>query len=323
MTTTLVSATAASTLATGTAKPRNPMASSELALITQLVNSGSFSAAARELGLTTAAVSKRLAQMETRLGVALFTRTTRRMGLTNEGDIYLAHARRILADIDQMEQLVAGSHTQPRGLVRVNATLGFGRSQVAPLIARFVERFPQIEIQLQLTVNPPPLTDDSFDLCLRFGPPPDARVLARRLAPNRRLLCAAPAYLARAGTPQVPQDLLRHNFIGIRQGDESYGSLRLSQSGRNETVRAKGTLSTNDGEIAVNWALAGLGIVMRAEWDVAKYLQSGRLRQVLPDYSTPNADIHAVYPVRHQATARVKVLLDFLTQEFAQTPGPT
>ena len=300
----------------------SPGASSDLALFRQLVSSGSFSAAARELGVSTAAVSKRLAQLEARLGVGLLTRTTRRMGLTGEGEIYLTHARRILADMDHMEQLVRASHAQPRGLVRVNATLGFGRSQVAPLIARFVQLYPQVEIQLQLTVNPPPLTDDGFDLCLRFGPPPDARVLARRLAANRRLLCAAPAYLERVGVPQLPQDLTRHNWIGIRQGDETYGSLHLRQGSRQQTVRVKGTLSTNDGEIAVNWALAGLGIVMRAEWDVAKYLQSGRLRQVLPDYSTPNADIHAVYPVRHQATARVKVLLDFLTQAFANAPRP-
>ena len=297
-------------------------APSEMAFFRQLTSCGSFSTAARELGVTTAAVSKRLAQLEARLGVALLTRTTRRMGLTGEGEIYLAHARRILADIDQMEQLVSASHAQPRGLVRVNATLGFGRSHVAPLIARFVQRYPQIEIQLQLTVNPPPLTDDSFDVCLRFGPPPDARVLARRLAANRRLLCAAPAYLERAGTPQTPQDLARHNFIGIRQGDEAYGTLHLSQGGLKETIRVKGSLSSNDGEIAVNWALAGLGIVMRAEWDVAKYLQSGRLRQVLPDYSTPNADVHAVYPARHQATARVKLFVDFLSQAFAETPEP-
>ena len=313
--------TAALPVATAERKPLNPMANSELALMNQLINSGSFSAAARELGLTTAAVSKRLSQLEARLGVALLTRTTRRMGLTSEGAIYLAHARRILADIDQMEQLVASSHHLPRGLVRVNATLGFGRSHIAPLIARFVERYPEVEIQLQLTVNPPPLTDDSFDVCLRFGPPPDARVLARRLAANRRLLCAAPDYLARAGWPQAPRDLQRHNVIGIRQGDEAYGTLHLSQGGKTETVRVKGSLSTNDGEIAVNWALAGLGIVMRAEWDVAKYLQSGRLRHVLPDYTTPNADIHAVYPVRHQATARVKYLVDFLADAFAKPAG--
>ena len=266
----------------GPLSTNNPMQNSDMALICRLAGCGSFSAAAQELGVTTAAVSKRLAQMEARLGVALLSRTTRRMGLTGEGEIYLAHARRILADIDHMEQLVAASHAQPRGLVRVNATLGFGRSHVAPLIARFVQRYPQVEIQLQLTVNPPPLTDDSFDVCLRFGPPPDARVLARRLAANRRLLCAAPAYLERAGSPKVPQDLVRHNCIGIRQGDEAYGTLHLSKDKRNETVRVKGTLSTNDGEIAVNWALAGLGIVMRAEWDIAKYLQSGQLHRVLP-----------------------------------------
>jgi LysR family transcriptional regulator, transcriptional activator for dmlA len=292
-----------------------------MAVFSLLVGSGSFTAAARELGVSTAAVSKRLANLEARLGVTLLNRTTRRIGLTAEGEIYLTHARRILGDIDNMEQLVASSHALPRGLVRVNATLGFGRTHVAPLIAGFAKRYPDVEVQLQLTVNPPALTEDSFDVGVRFGPPPDARVLARHLAPNRRLLCASPAYLARSGIPQVPQDLARHNCIGIRQGDEAYGIWHLSQGKRVETVRVRGQLSSNDGEIAVNWALAGHGIVMRAEWDVAKYLKSGRLRQVLAAYATPNADIHAVVPQRHRDTARVQAFVDHLQAGFATPPS--
>ena len=121
---------------------------------------------------------------------------------------------------------VRGTRAEPKGLLRVNATLGFGRSHVAPLISRFVRRYPQVEVQLQLSVNPPPLTEDSFDVCIRFGAPPDARVVARRIAPNRRLLCAAPAYLARHGVPKSPHDLVHHNCIGIRQGEEAYGTWR-------------------------------------------------------------------------------------------------
>lgn len=293
-----------------------------MAFFSLLVRAGSFSVAAREQGVTTPAVSKRLAQMEARLGVQLLHRTTRRIGLTAEGEVYLLHARRILAEIDDMEQLVSSALAAPKGLLRVNATLGFGRSNIAPLISDFVQRYPEVQVQLQLTVNPPPLSEDAFDVCIRFGEPPDARVIARRIAANRRLLCAAPAYLARHGTPQVPNDLLQHNCIGIRQGDEAYGIWRLSSGKRTETVKVRGNLNSNDGEIAVNWALAGHGILMRAEWDIAKYLRSGRLRQVLENWQTPCADIYAVYPQRLQTAARVRAFVEFVVAAFADSRPP-
>ena len=283
---------------------------------------GSLSAAARELGITTPAVSKHLAQMESRVGVSLINRTTRRMSLTPEGELYLEHARRILGDIDHMEALLGVSKATPKGLLRVNATLGFGRSHVAPLISKFARKYPQVEVQLQLSVNPPLLTEDSFDVCIRFGAPPDTRVIARRLAPNRRLLCAAPAYLAKRGIPKVPNDLTRHNCIGIRQGEEAYGVWRLTsgrgKSATTEAIKTRGTLSTNDGEIAVNWALDGHGILMRAEWDIERYLKSGRLVQVLPQCHTPDADLYAVYPQRHQLAARVRTFVEFVAHVFSQ-----
>jgi DNA-binding transcriptional LysR family regulator len=308
----------------------------DLGFFSTLASAGSLSAAARELGVTTAAVSRRLAQMESRLGLPLVVRTTRRMSLTPEGELYLEHARRILGDIADMGELLGLSKATPRGLLRVNATLGFGRMHVAPLISRFLKKHPQVEVQLQLSVDPPPLTEDAWDVCIRFGEPPDARVIARHIAANRRLLCASPAYLARHGTPKAPRDLAQHNCIAIRQGEEAYGVWRLA-SGRGrqaqtESVRTRGNLATNDGEIAVAWALDGHGIVMRAEWDIERYLRSGRLVQVLPLHHTPDADIHAVYPQRHHRTTRVRAFVDFLASSFAQqaahltrfsgSPGP-
>ncbi len=302
---------------------------SDLGFFSSLASAGSLSAAARELGITTPAVSKHLAQLEARVGTSLVIRTTRRMSLTPEGELLLEHARRILGEIDDLEELLGDSKATPKGLLRVNATLGFGRSHVAPLISRFVRKHPQVEVQLQLSVNPPPLSDDLFDVCIQFGPPPDARVIARHIAPNRRLLCASPTYLARHGEPRVPNDLTKHNCIGIRQGDEAYGLWRLS-SGRGrglgntaEAVKTRGNLATNDGEIAVNWALDGHGILMRAEWDIERYLRSGRLVQVLPQYHAPDADIYAVYPQRHQLAARVRAFVDFVALSFPQqaTPG--
>ena len=299
----------------------NGIQPADLRFFSVLAGAGSLGAAARELGVTTPAVSKHLALMERRLGVPLVNRTTRRMGLTPEGELYLAHARRILGEIDDLEQLLGTSRGTPTGLLRVNATLGFGRSHVAPLISDFARRHPQLEVQLQLSVNPPPLTDDAFDVCIRFGEPPDARVIARRLAPNRRLLCAAPAYLQRFGVPQLPQDLVAHRCIAIRQGDDAYGTWRLSTGkgmrARSETVKTRSHLATNDGEIAVAWALDGHGILMRSEWDIVRHLDSGRLVQVLPGWDTPAADIHAVVPQRLQLSSRVRAFVDFIAQDFA------
>jgi len=295
---------------------------SELSFFASLATCGSLSAAARELGITTPAVSKRLSQMEARTGVALVNRTTRRMSLTPEGEVLFDHARRILGEIAELDQLLTMSKGQPKGQLRVNATLGFGRLHVAPAISRYVLAYPEVDVQLQLSVNPPALTDDQFDVCIRFGEPADTRVIAKRLARNRRLLCAAPAYLAARGVPASPLDLVRHNCICIRQGDEAYGAWRLAPlrdaAGVAETVKVRGNLTTNDGEIAVNWALDGHGILMRAEWDIERYLASGRLVQVLPGLRTPDADIYAVYPQRHQLSARIRTFVEFLSEALAR-----
>ena len=294
-------------------------ASSEMAFFSLLARLGSFSGVAREMNITTPAVSKRLSQMEARLGVQLLNRTTRRVSLTPEGEVYLEHARRILADIDDMERLVSNSLAAPKGLVRVNATLGFGRSHIAPLISGFAKKYPEVQVQLHLTVNPPALTEDAFDVCIRFGEPPDARVIAKRIAANRRLICASAAYLKQRGIPKTPHELAQHDCIGIRQGDEAYGIWHLTSGQKTETVKVRGSMSTNDGEIAVKWALAGHGLLMRAEWDIAKYLHSGRLQQVLEGWQTPPADIYAVYPQRLQTAARVRAFVDYIVEAFEST----
>ncbi len=280
----------------------------DLGFFATLAACGSLSAAARELGITTPAVSKRLAQMEARLGVALPNRTTRRTSLTPEGEQYLQHARRILSEIDDLAELLGSARAEPRGLLRVNATLGFGRRHVAPAVSRFVRRYPQVEVRLQLSASPPPLTEDAYDVCIRFGAPSDARVIARRLAAHRRV-------------PKVPADLARHNCITIRQGDDAFGVWRLTggrgPAERTVAIKVRGKLTSNDGEVAVHWALDGHGILMRSEWDIAHYLRSGRLVQVLGAWRTPDADIYAVYPQRHQWSAHVRAFVDFMAAALA------
>lgn len=294
----------------------------DLGFFATLVKSGSLTAAGRELGITTPAVSRRLAQIEARLGTSLVTRTTRRMGLTPEGEIYLERARRILDEIETLEHELSGTAQAPQGLLRVNATLGFGRSHIAPLVSRFVRKHPKLDVQLQLSVDPPPLSEDLYDVCFRFGPPPDSRAVARLVAPNRRVVVATPGYIRRHGAPATPRDLARHNCIGIRQGDEAYGQWRFTVARRGgekgETVKIRGNVTTNDGGIAVNWALEGLGVLLRAEWDVRRFLDSGRLVRVLENYSSPDADIYAVYPQQHRASLRVKAFVDFVAADLSQ-----
>lgn len=297
---------------------------SDLAFFSLLVKHGNLSAAARELGLTPPAVSTRLANLERRLGVRLLNRTTRRVSVTQEGELYLAEGGRILADLEALERNVASARAQPRGLLRLNATFGFGRAHIVPAVADFVRQYPDVEVQMRLTDRPVSLLDEGFDVAVRFGEIPDARLTARKIASNRRLLCASPQYLAAHGEPRAPGDLQRHRCIVVRENDVAYGTWHLRAGQRVETVKVRGPLSSNDGQSALEWALAGHGIVMRSEWETAAYLRSGRLRQVLPDWDTPPADIHALYPERLNLPAKTVAFVDFLVQRFAghvRTPG--
>lgn len=298
-------------------------ADSELAFFCLLVKQGSLAATARELNLTPPAVSRRLAQLEERLGVRLLNRTTRRISLTSEGNVYFENAQRILGDIDEMERLVSSSRAAPKGLLRVNAPLGFGRSYIGPAISAFTKIYLDVDVQLHLTDRPVSLPDEAIDVSIRFGDLPDSRLIAKKIAANRRLLCASPAYLRGAGTPAYPHDLTQHQCIVLRQNESAYGNWRLSRGKQVDTVKVHGKLSTNDGEVALNWALEGHGILMRAEWDVAKYLRSGRLVQVLTDYETPAADIYAVYLERLNLSAKVAYFVDFLRSYLSQhADGP-
>lgn len=289
---------------------------SELAFFVQLVRAGSLAATARELDLTPPAVSKRLAQLEQRLGVRLLNRTTRSISLTAEGELYLVNAQRILGEIEEMEQQVSSSRAEPRGLLRVNAPLGFGRTHVGPAVSSFVHRHPEVEVQLQLTDRPINLPDDATDVAIRFGELPDSRLIARKIASNRRRLCATPGYLARHGHPETPKDLAQHNCIVLRQNDLAFGVWRFSRGKQSESIKVAGGLSTNDGEVALKWALDGHGILMRAEWNLARHLRSGELVEVLQDYETPPADIYAVYLERLNLSAKVAFFIDHLRDFF-------
>lgn len=289
---------------------------SDIAFFALLVKHGSLVAAAQQIGVTPPAVSKRLAAIERRLGVRLLQRSTRRLSLTPEGETYFSEGARVLEELEALERTVSGSRAIPKGLVRVCCTLGFGRRHLAPVLSRFTRDYPDVELQLHLTDRPVNLIEQGFDLQLRFGELPDARLTARLLAHNRRLLCASPAYLRRAGEPASPRDLARHACLFIRESDETFGTWHLRSGARAEAVKVRGPLASNDGECVVGWALDGHGILMRSVWEAAPMLRSGRLKPVLADWSLPPADIYAVFPTRSNLSAKTRALVDFLLEAF-------
>ncbi len=290
---------------------------SSLEFFVLLARPRNLSTVAHLLDLTPPAATKRLAQLEARLGVRLVNRTTRSISLTPEGETYLHYATRILADVREMEEVVSSSGSVPKGLLRINATLGFGRTAIAPIVSEFAAQHPQVEVQLDVTDRPIDLVESGVDLGIRFGALPDQRLVARRVLSNRRFLCAAPRYLARHGTPASLRDLASHQCIIHRQNEDAYGVWRFTRDGRAETVKVHGALSSNDGDIVLNWALDGPAILVRSEWDLAKYLESGRLRVVLPEFILPSADLFVYYPSKRDLSARTRAFIDFLMARFA------
>jgi DNA-binding transcriptional LysR family regulator len=283
-----------------------------MGLFQLVATKGSLSAAARELGVSTSAVSKRLSRLEQHLGVRLLHRTTRRLSLTDEGEMYLQGAARILADIGDLEQRVAKRRVIPQGLIRVNASFGFGRRHVAPALLAFVRRYPEVQVQLDLSDRPPNLVDDGYDVRIRVGAPGDTALVARKLVGNHRVVCGAPSYLRARGIPRAPRDLADQDCLILRQDGADYALWRFTTGGHTETVRVRGSLASNDGEVVRDWAIAGHGLILRSWWDVADAVTRGKLVTVLDGYRTPEANVYAVYPIPRNLPAKVRLLVEFL-----------
>ncbi len=290
---------------------------SDLTLFALIAKLGNMAAAAQELGVTPPVVSRRLAALEARLGVRLMNRTTRRISLTPEGEAYLTDGARVLEQLAALEHRIGGGSQQPQGILRVGATLGFGRAYIAPQLSKFTKAFPQVEVQLHLTDRAINLVDQGFDVVIRFGEQADSRLTARLLAHNRRILCASPAYLRQHGTPLLPRDLGKHNCIFIREGDETYGTWHLRKGDDVNSVKVRANLSSNDGTAALAWALDGQGILLRSQWDVAQHIRKRKLVPVLPEWAHPPADIYVVFQTSNQMPAKIRSLVDRLVEAFA------
>jgi DNA-binding transcriptional LysR family regulator len=298
---------------------------SDIALFALIFKLGNMAAAAQEMGVTPPAITRRLANLEKRLGVRLMNRTTRKISLTPDGEVYLMEGVRILEAMNALEDRVGGGSKQPQGTVRIAATLGFGRTYIAPALSKFIKQHAQVDVQLHLGDRPVNLVDQGFDLMVRFGDLTDSRLTARLLAQNSRILCATPSYLREKGVPSHPRDLGKHNCIFIREGDETFGTWHLRNGAQHESVKVHSNLSTNDGTSALGWALDGQGILIRSQWEIAQLLRAEQLVPVLPDWSHPAADIHLVFQATKQTPAKVRVLVDWLLDDFkthrAQTKG--
>lgn len=289
---------------------------SELSFFVLLVKKKTLAATARELNITPSAVTKRLARLEKRLGVRLINRTTRTTTLTSEGEIYLEHAARIVNDIAEVESIVTSRSSVPMGLLRVNAPMGFGRNYIAPVLSEFADLYPDIKLQLELTDRPLNMAENAFDVQIRFGEMPDSQLIARNIASNQRLLCASPKYIKRFGAPETATDLTHHSCIVLKQNQSDLGVWRLRTKGNTESIKVNSRFITNDGAVALKWALDGHGILMRAEWDIANHIRSGSLVLVLPEYETPPADIYVVYQQKISSSAKLAVFIKHLETSF-------
>jgi len=286
---------------------------SDFAFFRLLARSASLTDAARSLSMTPSAVSRRLGAIETRLGVQLVLRNTRSMRLTPEGERYLEAAEAILAETERLEADIA---SRPLGRLRICASFGFGRTHIAPVVADFARANPDVRVDLTLTDRPVSIIEEGFDVGIHLGVPHDSRLRARKLLANDRILCASPAYLETHGRPLLPSDLARHRLIEIAEDENTVGRWTLTHRKTKKVVNlaAVPVLRSNSGSAALDWCLAGLGIVLRSRWHAAAPLADGRLEEVLPDWHMP-ADVYAYFAAK-KPSAQLRAFLDAMALRF-------
>jgi DNA-binding transcriptional LysR family regulator len=281
---------------------------SELRTFVSIVAAGSLSAAAREMELALSVVSKRLASLEHRAEVRLIARSTRRFALTAEGQDLYERAQRILAEIDDAEAILTSGRVEPQGLLRVSAPVAFGRAHVGPVCRHFVSAHPKTSIDLRLTDRMVDLIEEGVDVVIRIGPPKDSGLVLRKLIDDYRIVVGAPEYLERRGAPMTPADLENHDCVHYR-GVGTHWRL-VGSDGQAIEVRAFSRLRSNSGQVALDWALAGCGLVMNSWVDVEPDLRAGRLIHVLRDWHSDPAPVCALFPSNRQLPSRMRLFVD-------------
>lgn len=284
-----------------------------------VVEANGFGAAARRLETTPASVSRRVKSLEQRLGVRLLQRTTRKLSLTEAGERYFREGRRLLHELDDLEQALTASAHEPEGELRIVAPMSFGQRRLAPLVARFAKLHPKLRISLILEDRETDLIDAAADLAIRIGYPADSSMIARAIAPVPRHVCASPEYLERRGHPESPEDLLHHDCLHYSLISEREEWTFLGDDGE-QTLAIKGSFCSNNGDVLSEAAIQGLGITLLPSFIVEEGLADGRLVRLLEDYERASLTLFALYPSRRHVPAKTRRFLEFLLEHLAE-PG--
>jgi DNA-binding transcriptional LysR family regulator len=283
----------------------------------QVVESGGFAKAADRLGLSTTAISRQVAELEAHLQTRLLNRTTRRLSLTESGQAFYGRAVQLLQDLEEAEQEASKAAVTARGTIRLTTSLNFGTRRVAPAIAGFLERHPAVKFDVHLSDRIVDLVEEGFDLAIRIGAAGAENLVARQLAETCLVLCAAPEYLAKHGTPAVPADLARHNCFTYEYAPTGNQWRFRGPDGSEHAVRVGGSVHSNSGDLNSALAARGAGIAFEPDFIVGDDVRAGRLVVLLPDYPLPPAPIYAVYPTRKHLSAKVRLFVEYLVERFA------
>jgi DNA-binding transcriptional LysR family regulator len=294
---------------------------SEMEVFIEVVRQGSFSAAARRLGIPPSVIADRVSGLEKRLGVRLLTRTTRRQAMTEAGATYFDEATAILTSVATLERRVTEAASSPRGTLKVTAPMPIGRQWIAPFISEFVARYPEIRVHLTLDDRFADIVGEGFDLAIRGGPIIDSGLSGRRLFQTRRVVVASPAYLDRQGAPARPEDLDAHTCLVFNTGQHFHAEWRFGRGDAARNLRVKAALASTSSELPVVWALAGLGVAQKSWWEVAGHIQTGRLVTVLDEFEPDPATFFAIHPVGRAQSRKIALFVDELATALRETGG--
>ena len=293
------------------------METDDLVLFVRVAELRSLTAAGRDLRLTPAVVSARLIRLEKKLGMRLLNRTTRQVDLTPDGHSFLEHSLKILEAVDRAQSAIALNRDSPAGSLKVSAPVSFSRLHLAPAVARFTEAHPNLQLQLVASDRFDDFFHEQIDLLIRVAELKDSNMVARRIATSRRVLCASPQYLAKAGEPKTPKELTEHNCLLLRfPGSQQWRWTLVYPNGGPETLSLSGTMDSDNSDILTSWCLAGHGIAMKDMFEVAPYLKDGRLVEIMREHPPVSYPIMALYPHSQYLPPRVRLFIDFLAEEF-------
>jgi DNA-binding transcriptional LysR family regulator len=293
---------------------------SDIAVFTQVVDSGSFTAAAERLSLSKSVVSKYVTRLENRLGARLLNRTTRRLSLTEVGRVFYERSLRGLQEIEEAEAEVSRLQDMPRGTLRLNTPMSFGILHIAPALPDFLRQYPEISVDMNLDDRQVDVIEEGFDLSVRISEMQDSALIARRLAPCRHAVVASPEYLEHNGTPTTPDDLRHHNIISYRYQESAREWHFLDSDKKTISVPISGTVQMNNSLALREALLGGIGITRTPTFVVGEDIQSGRLRQVLTNYETLEVSIYLVYPQRRHLSPKVRAFVDYFSERITDTP---